>query len=125
MTVRPECDVIQWHLFLNTSKVKSAQTILQRLSKILEVSLETTSMEPYWKDASKMDVRASSSIGSTDKPEVAVFSLMQSVQRLANGFTTSGPQRYEGDRAEMVVLATSGFADAGISWLEASIRNFD
>ena len=115
MIAVPIFDTIYWHLLLDTPNTESAVRIVSRVGKLLGVELEAISLDPYWKDTKLTDARLRSAIPATNDSALATFVLMQNVQRLAHGFSTSGPQTYEGGLVEMDVYATSGFVAPGLA----------
>jgi hypothetical protein len=120
-----EFEAIDWHLFLNTPEVRKAEKIVGRLEMLIGEETETLSLEGYWKDPTVIDARLRSSFGPIADPAEALYEFMLTIKRLARTFSTAGPQIYEGGAVEFVALADAGFVEAGVSWMEASICNFE
>lgn len=124
MTEHSTFDSIEWHLFFNTAKDSAAEVIILRLEKLLDAELEAVSFERYWKDPKLTDARFRSRIEPVNGPADAVYTFLLTIGRLAQGFSTSGPQTYENGAVEISAYASSGFTESGVKWMEASIRNF-
>jgi len=108
---------------LNTPKRQSAEAIVRRVWKLLEVEGEVMSIEPYWKDPTVMQACLTTPLVAVDI-EAATFQLLTAAARVTHGVHTSGPQQYDNGDFEMTVLSTAGFADSGLTWMEASVRSF-
>ena len=115
-------DRIRWRLHLDTSKHWNAEAILRRLWKLLGAVGEAVTIDTYWKDPNKSVASFHTRLPDLDC-EAATYQLLSMASRIAHGMQTSGPQHFANGGFEMAVFASAGFADSGVSFMEAAIDN--
>ncbi|QKX52228.1 hypothetical protein HF394_17520 [Planococcus glaciei] len=112
---------ISWHIIIDAKTKEKANKLINKLMlHIGEMNIQ--SLDSYWKDNTQYELFGSTPL-VLERPEEAVFEVLQLAARLGNENHVIGPVMNECQVAFEVVCSASTVS--GISWLHMEINNFN
>lgn len=114
-------ETITWRIMIDAKTKEKAHKIAAKLSNELG-EIRVLSLERYWKDKSNFELTCSTPL-HVERPEDAVFQMLQIAGHLGNELSVIGPRIYEGNQVEFEGVCAAP-KTIGISWFYFEIDNF-